>query len=67
MFNNLRFWLIRKLAGATPVLLNFDITVPADLGKPGVYVGSEPALIAPRSITNGDEDAWIKAKGVIQA
>lgn len=62
----LRLWLIVKLAGDIPVLLNFQVTVPPDLGKPGVYLG-RPGLVAIVGHCASDAALWEHAKGVIES
>jgi hypothetical protein len=65
LIERLRFWLIRKLAGDTPVILNCHVTVPTTLKHPGLYVGNARSLIVLSSIASDDE-LWSYANGVVE-
>jgi len=66
MLTRFRFWLIIKLAGNTPIMLNFQVTVPPDLGKPGIFLGRS-GLVVISGHCASDFALWETAKGVVES
>lgn len=50
ILDHLRIWLIRKLVGRTPILMNFKVIAPAGVTKP-IIVLNKRGLISVSSIT----------------
>ena len=65
-WDRLRFWLIQKLAGKTPVILNFRVTIPSSGldGKVGLFAGNGFASIGDIAVS---DERWSRARGVVEA